>query len=690
MREKMKTVLTTMMHSLLLFGLLIIPASAAHEPTFEYETLIGGFHLASGRDVAVDAAQNAYVISRFVGNRDENNFLVTKLDAAGKEQWTKEISAYDHDYAAGIAVDDEGSVYVTGWTDSDDFPVVNAEPKQGKFREVFIMKLSAEDGSTVFSRLLGGNYTDQGEAITIDESGHIWIVGSTISADFPVVDPLQEELNSYPYDSSDAFVTKLTGDGSTILYSTFLGGSTDDVAKGIALDASGRIFLLGQTLSDDFPLMNPLYEDEDPNRGRDLFVSRISPDGSTLEFSTYLGGANGELAGGLALDALGDVYVSGFTRSEDYPTTEGAYRETFVGEVLGCEIPFGGRFNCDDAVVTKIEADGSALVYSTFLGGTEVDEARGVSVDSWGRAHLVGYTASSDFPPAGVDGSAAIFVSRFSADGSSLAYSKIVVSGSANAGHGVTIDDADDVYFTGAKNVPGETYIAKLTTGEDANHAPDGSTDPDPQDGEPSVELDPVLSARVTDSDGDVMDVTFYDASTGQVIDTDFNVGSGERASVVWSGLSESTSYQWYTMSHDGFSKTPSESWSFTTESSSPPPPPAGFVTDGGGAESPLRIRKIEGGDLELTWSASCSVDDDDYAVYEGTLGDFSSHRANVCTTGGVTTATITPDAGGRYFLVVPNNGANEGSYGYDSSGRERPQGNAEESCYEQLTGACS
>jgi hypothetical protein len=690
MREKTKAVLTTTICGLVLFGLLAAPASAAEEPTFEYETLIDGFHLASGRGIAVDSAENAYVISRFVGDRDENNFIVTKLDAAGDEQWTKEVSAYDHDHAAGIAVDDEGGVYVTGWTDSDDFPIVNAEPKQGKFREVFVMKLAAEDGSTIFSRLLGGNYTDQAEAITVDASGNIWVVGSTISADFPVVDPLQEELNSYPYDSSDAFVTKLTNDGATILYSTFLGGSTDDVAKDIALDASGRIFLLGESLSDDFPLMNPLYEDEDPNRGRDLFVSRISPDGGTLEFSTYIGGENGELAGGLALDDLGDVYISAFTQSEDYPTTEGAYQETFVGEVLGCEIPFGGRFNCDDAVVTKIEADGSALSYSTFLGGTDVDKSRDITVDSWGRAHVIGYTNSPDFPPAGIDGSAAIFVSRLGTDGSSLSYSKIVVSGSANAGHGITIDDADDVYFTGAKNVPAETYIAKLTTGEDANHDPDAASDPDPADGASSVEMDPILSALVTDPDGNVMDVTFYDASTGQVIGTDFNVGDGERASVVWGGLSEDTPYEWYTMSNDGFSKTPSESWTFTTEGSSPSPPPAGFVSDGGGNEAPLMVRKAGSGDLDLTWSASCSNTDDDYAVYEGTLGDFASHRSNLCTTGGATSATITPGAGGRYFLVVPTNGTHEGSYGYDSSGQERPQADGGESCYDQLTGACN
>jgi hypothetical protein len=168
----------------------------------------------------------------------------------------------------------------------------------------------------------------------------------------------------------------------------------------------------------------------------------------------------------MVLDASGSVFIAGSTRSITFPTTPGAYQEDFVGEINGCQIPFGGYYNCDDVFVTKMATDGTGLVYSTYLGGTHVEECNGIAVDSRGCALVVGFTSSSDFPPDGIDFSAEIFVSRLDPSGSVLEYTGTVDSGSANAGHGVAVDSTDAVYFTGAINVPADIYVAKIASSD--------------------------------------------------------------------------------------------------------------------------------------------------------------------------------------------------------------------------------
>jgi hypothetical protein len=346
------------------------------------------------------------------------------------------------------------------WTDSADFPIV--DPLQGTligFRDAFVTKLSSADGTILYSTFLGGDYVDEAHDIAIGAAGEIILVGQTESSDFPTVDPIQGELNGPPYAYSDAFITKLSADGSTILYSTYLGGSNDERWTRVALDGDGAIYIAGSTESNDFPTVAPM---QSANAGQgDLFVARIAPDGSALDYSTYLGGEDFDLAGRIAVDAAGQVYVAGSTQSYTFPTTSGAFQEQFVG--ADCSSPPFEYRNCYDAFVTKVSPDGGAWAYSTFLGGSLDDEARGIALESNGDAYLVGYTFSSDFP--GAVPTIGIFTSRLSADGSDLLYTVTKWSGSANAGHGIALDNAGDIHITGALNVPADVYVAKLNEG---------------------------------------------------------------------------------------------------------------------------------------------------------------------------------------------------------------------------------
>jgi hypothetical protein len=442
------------------FAILVAAVTLADQPTIAYETVVTGFNMSYGQDVAVDDLGNAYIIARAYDQ--DNDIVVAKLSPDGTLLWTNEIRGNSHDIVGGITVDGVGDVYITGWTDSDDFPTLNAlDGTLTGFRDAFIAKLSTQDGTILFSTYLGGDYVDGGNDIALNDAGEIYIVGFTESSDFPTVDPLQGELNSPPYQYSDVFVSKLSADGGTLLYSTYLGGSDDDSGVSIALDENDRIYVAGHTESADFPTASPI---QPTNAGgqQDLFVARLAADGSALEFGTYLGGEDWDTLGRIALDDAGSVYLAGATRSIGFPTTAGAFQEEFVGEILGCEVPFGADHNCEDVFVTKLTPGGTALAYSTFLAGGWVEECRGIAVDGNGCAYVVGYTYSPDFPPDGIDSSAEIFASKLNSDGSDLVYTVTIDSGSANAGHGIALDAEGGVYFTGAVNVPAEVYVAKI------------------------------------------------------------------------------------------------------------------------------------------------------------------------------------------------------------------------------------
>jgi hypothetical protein len=436
-----------------------IPAVSLGEvPAVMYDTEIPGYYIPHAHDIVVDGDGNAYMIGAAYEDGHSLDVLVAKVGAKGGVAWLRYIVSSAHNDATGIALGQDGNVWVTGWTDSPDFPLVDPIRSTFQAREVFLMQLSKDDGSTLYSTFIGGDYADQANGIAVNAAGEIILAGETGSTDYPTTPDAYQGEPSFPlYFFSDAFITKLSPDGKEIRYSTYFGGQEDDRAQRIALDAAGNIIIAGHSEATDFPLVNPLQSTHD-----DIFISKLSADGSTLLFSTFFGGEDADNMTGLATDGAGNLYLTGSTQSVAFPTTPGAYQEEFVGAINGCEVPFGGYYNCEDFYVTKMADDGSGLVWSTYLGGTKPDQPRAVAVDDEGRVYVAGYTTSPDFPLDGSLFSAQIVVCRLSADGSNLDYTYTVDSGSANRGNGVVVDSHGDVYFTGTVGVPASILISKL------------------------------------------------------------------------------------------------------------------------------------------------------------------------------------------------------------------------------------
>ncbi len=352
------------------------------------------------------------------------------------------------DRAHAIAVDGDGNAYVTGRAESIDFPTANAfQPACGGapgpcMGDAFVTKLNADGSALVYSTYLGGYSSDEGTAIAVDSGGSAYIAGYTTSLDFPTVNPLQPGLRGY----MNAFVSKLSPDGSSLLYSTYLGGTDGDLARGIAVDTGANAYITGQTSSRDFPTANALQPacggPPGPCLG-DAFVTKLNADGSALVYSTYLGGTAFDGGNGIAVDAAGNAFVTGRTDSADFPTANAL--QPACGEAPG---------RCSDAFVTKLNRDGSALVYSTYLGGSNTDVAHGIAVDAAGNAYVTGETFSFDFPTRiplqqTIDRAFDAFITKLNPAGSALIYSTYFGGNGEDAGLAVAADADGNAYVAG-------------------------------------------------------------------------------------------------------------------------------------------------------------------------------------------------------------------------------------------------
>ena len=316
------------------------------------------------------------------------------------------LGGSSNDYGGGVALDSSGNAYVTGIAGSSDFPTTAGafQTTFGGGYDAFVSKLNGSGSALIYSTYLGGSSNDYGGGIALDSSGNAYVTGSTRSTDFPTTAGAFQTAFGGGFEH--AFVSKLNGSGSALVYSTYLGGSNSDGASGIALDSSSNAYITGSTTSSDFPTTLGAFQTT--LRGfQNVFVSKLNSSGSALVYSTYLGRGDHDGGVGIVLDSSGNAYVTGVTRSSDFPTTAGAFQTTF-----------GGGF--DDAFVSKLNGSGSALIYSTYLGGSDDDAGSGVALDSSGNAYVAGTTGSSDFPiTAGAfqttnDGIVIGFVSKFS------------------------------------------------------------------------------------------------------------------------------------------------------------------------------------------------------------------------------------------------------------------------------------
>lgn len=295
------------------------------------------------------------------------------------------------------------------------------------------------DPTMVYSTYLGGNTWDKVNSIAVDGSGHAYVTGKTISSNFSTTPGVyRKTLNGR---ATDVFITELNSTGSGLVYSTYLGGSGDDEALGITLDASGNAYVTGWTASSDFPTTAGVVQKTFGGGYSDAFVTKMNATGSALVYSTYLGGSNYDEGHGIAIDALGNAYVTGLSYSSNFPIIAGAFQSTLHG--------------LDDAFVSKLNPTGSALVYSTYLGGNSYDQGNGIAVDASGNAYVTGYSYSSFFPTThgalqtkwrgGFDA----FVSKLNASGSALIYSTYLGGGADDFGYGIALDSSGNAYVTG-------------------------------------------------------------------------------------------------------------------------------------------------------------------------------------------------------------------------------------------------
>jgi hypothetical protein len=345
-----------------------------------------------------------------------------------------------NDYGRGIAVDGAGCAYVTGYTDSPNFPNQNQYQGDQGGIDAFVTKLSAGGNALVYSTYLGGGEGDYGRAIAVDGAGCAYVTGYTYSTNFPTHNPYQGDQAF-----TDAFVTKLSAGGNALAYSTYLGGDGNDYGYGIAVDGAGCAYVTGHTSgTGTFPTQNPY---QGYQGYRDAFVTKLSAGGNALAYSTYLGGSSGNDYGyGIAVDGAGCAYVTGETYSIDFPTQN----------------PYQGDQGGTDAFVTKLSAGGNALAYSTYLGGSGEDSGHAIAVDRAGCAYVTGETYSSDFPTRnphqGDQGGIDAFVTKLSAGGNALAYSTYLGGGMNDYGWGIAVDGSGCAYVTG------ETYSSDFPT----------------------------------------------------------------------------------------------------------------------------------------------------------------------------------------------------------------------------------
>jgi hypothetical protein len=338
-----------------------------------------------------------------------------------------------------IAVDAEGHAYVTGRTESSDFPTSKDafRSKHVGAADVFVTKLAPDGASLIYSTFLGGSSDDWGHGIAVDAEGHAYVTGETRSANFPTT---REAFSRKHNGDRDAFVTKLAPNGARLIYSTFLGGSNEDWGHGIAIDAEGHAYVTGGTRSTNFPTTPGAFSTSF-NGDRDAFVTKLAPNGARLIYSTFLGGVRHDWGYGIAVDAEGHAYVTGETLSLNFPTTPGAFDTK----------PYSDR----DAFVTKLAPNGASLVYSTFLGGSRSDWGHAIAVDSEGHAYVTGGTLSADFPttPGARDtsfkGHGDAFVTKLAPNGASLVYSTFLGGSEYDWGEAIAVDDEGHVYVTG-------------------------------------------------------------------------------------------------------------------------------------------------------------------------------------------------------------------------------------------------
>ena len=433
------------------------------DPQLEYSTFIGGNGQERGMDIALDGDKNAYITGYTTssdfpttpgaydrtfggGHYYNSDVFVFKMNPDSSSLlFSTFLGGKDDDWGNGIVVDGGGNVYVTGWTEnsSTPFPTTDGsfDTTHNGVNDSFVCKLNNDGNSLVYSTFIGGEKLDFSNDIEVDLDGNVYITGHTNSAmHFPTTEGANDTTHNGG--NFDAFACKIDPNGSSLIYSTFLGGFHWDMGFGIALDTDDNLFVTGFTMSMDFPTTAHVF-DRSFNGGEDVFVSKINKDGSELLFSTYIGGSLSDEGNEIVTDQWSCPYIIGYTGSQSFPTTEGA-NDTEI--------------NGTDVFVCKMDSYGSDLIYSTFIGGNGSEAGLDIELDKNGNVYSTGNSFSDDFPitPGAYNrerkGISNSFIFKLNRNGSDLIYSTLIGGRWSDHGEGITIDENGRIYITGFTN----------------------------------------------------------------------------------------------------------------------------------------------------------------------------------------------------------------------------------------------
>ena len=369
----------------------VISKFSSSGSTLLYSTYLGGGSDDRGEGVAVDSNHCSYLTGGTysldfptrspyqAGNEGGWDAFIAKLSSSGSSLlYSTYFGGAAVDYAFGMTLDSSHHAYISGYTGSFNFPTYNSyQSIYGGGLDGFVAKFSSSGSYLYYSTYLGGNREDDIYDITLDSDNCAYVTGDTYSFDFPTSNPYQANYAG----EQDVMVSKFSFSGSTLLYSTYLGGNYWDCGYGIAVDSGQCAYITGDSFSVDFPTLNP-YQASYAG-AQDAIVTKFSSSGSTLSYSTYLGGASWDRGFDIVVNSRGCACLTGYTGSSNFPTLN-AYQSTVAGAW--------------DVLVGKISSSGSTLLYSTYLGGIGSDVGRGIALDSKRRIYVTGWTSSLNFP----------------------------------------------------------------------------------------------------------------------------------------------------------------------------------------------------------------------------------------------------------------------------------------------------
>jgi hypothetical protein len=434
--------------------LLLGASSWADTTDVIWSTYLGGTNMDNNYALALDGSGNTYVtgqtlstdfpatVGAFQETTNGNwDVTVAKFNADGSDLvYATYLGGSGNDYSYGIVLDGAGNAYLTGQTYSSNFPVtasVVQDTFAGGSGDAYVAKLNAAGSDLDYSTFLGGSYSDAGYGIAVDGSGNVTMIGRTQSPDFPVT---AAAFDTTHHGAGDVMVTRLNATASALVYSTFLGGYSDEYGRSIVLDGSGNAYLTGRTESPDFPVTSAAY-DTLHNGWTDAFAVKLNSTGDSLDYATFLGGSEQDDGFNITIDGAGKAYVVGGTKSSDFPVTAGAFDETKNGG--------------EDAFLVQLSATGSDLDYGSFMGGTSDDQGYDIDLDASGKVYLVGHTYSTGFPVTADaydtthNGGRDAFIVRFDLPGNTLDYSTFLGGSSTEYGYGIAQDGSGNVHLSG-------------------------------------------------------------------------------------------------------------------------------------------------------------------------------------------------------------------------------------------------